>query len=112
MGGQECAAEPPSGSGMGILGLKKTLSNDRFGTIEHLPRPPSPNLLDARHVPCVPLIIRTTPTRYYSHLSGIVGQECAAEPPSDTGIVSGQKGPLQRLFWTHCALGMPHITKS
>ena len=37
--------------------------------------------------------MRTIPTRNYSHLGDIGGQErSAVEPPSDMGI-SGQKGP-------------------
>ena len=36
--------------------------------------------------------MRTIPTRNYSHLGDIGGQERATEPPSDMGI-SGQKGP-------------------
>ena len=36
--------------------------------------------------------IRTIPTRNYSHLSDIGGQEHAAQPTSDMGI-SSQKGP-------------------
>ena len=34
-------------------------------------------------------------------------------PPQTWGFqFQAKKDPLQRLFWTHCVLGMPPITKS
>ena len=78
---------------------KKTLSSDHFRPVEHLAWTPSPNL-DICHVPLDPSFhtnhpnqkLRIIPTRNYSHLSDIGGQERDAQPPSDMGI-SGQKGP-------------------